>query len=103
MVMVAHKTGAKLAWADDDAACPNILRISTDRDREHPNQKPTALVAAFIQLHTLEGQMVLDPFCGSGTTLATAKNMRRQAIGIEIEERYCEIAVRKLSQEVLQF
>lgn len=65
---------------------------------EHPTQKPLDLVRRLVQ--RTKGT-VLDPFMGSGTTLRAAKDLGRKAIGIEIEERYCEIAAKRLAQEVL--
>jgi site-specific DNA-methyltransferase (adenine-specific) len=60
----------------------------------HPTQKPKKLIKDIIQ--RTEGKTILDPFMGSGTTLVAAKELGRKAIGIEIEEKYCEIAVRRL-------
>lgn len=67
----------------------------------HPTQKPVRLYKTFIELFTDPGDVILDPFMGSGTTLRAAKDLGRRAIGIEINEKYCEIAVQRLAQEVL--
>ena len=67
----------------------------------HPTTKPLPLMASLVSDFTQPGQTILDPFMGSGTTLRAAKDLGRKAIGIEIEERYCEIAARRLAQEVL--
>lgn len=67
----------------------------------HPTQKPLGLAAYLIQTYTMPSQAVLDPYMGSGTTLRAAKDLGRKAIGIEIVERYCEIAAKRLAQEVL--
>lgn len=70
-------------------------------DRVHPAQKPLALMRHLVADFSDVGELIIDPFMGSGTTLAAAKAMNRRAIGIELEERYCEIAARRLQQEAL--
>ncbi len=68
---------------------------------EHPTQKPMRLMLRLVDLFSQHGETILDPFMGSGTTLRAAKDLGRKAIGIEIEERYCEIAAKRMAQEVL--
>lgn len=70
--------------------------------RVHPTQKPLPLMKWCLGFAP-DAQTILDPFMGSGTTLRAAKDLGRKAIGIEIEEKYCEIAANRLRQEVLQF
>jgi site-specific DNA-methyltransferase (adenine-specific) len=103
MVMVSHRKGGKLAWSEDAEAVSNIVRFYVSNDRQHPNEKPIDLPLHFIRLTTEVGGMVLDPFMGSGTTLRAAKDLGRKAIGIEIEERYCEISAKRMAQEVFNF
>lgn len=62
----------------------------------HPTQKPLELMKALIELVTLPGQVVLDPFCGSGTTLVAAAELGRRWIGMEIDEGYCRAARERL-------
>ena len=70
----------------------------------HPAQKPLELMRWCIDLcPPTADSMVLDPFMGSGTTLRAAKDAGRSAIGIELDEQYCEIAARRLGQGVLDF
>ena len=68
---------------------------------EHPTEKPIILIRKLIELFWIEG-VILDPFMGSGTTLRAAKDLNRKAIGIEIEEKYCEIAANRMSQLAMQ-
>jgi site-specific DNA-methyltransferase (adenine-specific) len=69
--------------------------------RQHPTQKPVALMEWILNRWTHPGELILDPYMGSGPVLKAAKNLGRRVIGIEIEERYCEIAAKRLAQEVL--
>lgn len=82
----------------------DILSDSTETGNwwKHTCTKPLSLIKRFAAFSP-EGGQILDPFCGSGTTLVAAKQLGRRAIGIEREERYCAIAVERLRQSVLPF
>ena len=101
---------AELAWTNVTGAVRmfrnrwmGVVRDTEQGDYFHPTQKPLALMRWAIRQWSKAGETVLDPYMGSGTTLRAAKDLQRKAIGIEIEERYCEIAANRLRQEVLQF
>lgn len=72
-------------------------------EKRHTCPKPFKLWKRILNRFSNEGETVLDPFMGSGTTLRAAKDLGRKAIGIEISEEYCRIAARRLSQEVFNF
>jgi site-specific DNA-methyltransferase (adenine-specific) len=67
----------------------------------HPSPRPLDTMRSIVAIAAASGETVLDPFMGSGTTLRAAKDLGRKAVGIEIEERYCEIAAKRLAQGVL--
>jgi site-specific DNA-methyltransferase (adenine-specific) len=94
---------AELAWMSKGHGVYCRRDLSNNaiaNQRVHPTQKPESLMRWCLDFFP-DANLVLDPFMGSGTTLRAAKDMGRAAIGIEIEERYCEIAAQRLSQEVL--
>lgn len=98
------------AWRDGalfgecaDKARFIVHRLGDKAHGEHPNEKPIKVMRKVIKNASDVGQTILDPFMGSGTTLRAAKDLGRKAIGIEQVERYCEIAARKLEQQVFCF
>lgn len=90
----------ELAWTSRDRALREFTKANKGGDHQHPTQKPVELMRWCLGFFP-GAQTVLDPFMGSGTTLRAAKDLGRKAIGIEIEERYCEVAAKRLEQEVL--
>jgi len=98
-VMILAKEGWKLT--DKSAShASDVWMIRPDMsDNEHPCPFPLSLPLKAIG--ATDAALVLDPFMGSGTTLRAAKDLSRRAIGIELDERYCEIAARRMAQEVL--
>ena len=84
------------------SSAPGDVWLASESKRsDHPAPFPTLLPE--IAIETTGARSIIDPFMGSGTTLVAAKNLSRKAIGIEIEERYCEIAAKRLSQTVMDF
>lgn len=76
--------------------------MAKEKERWHPTQKPLALMIWCLNF-VPDAQSILDPFAGSGTTGRAAKDLGRKCTMIEREEKYCEIAARRMEQEVLQF
>lgn len=100
-----HGTRGASQWTDDGYRMP-LSVISTGQLRKralHPTEKPVAIIDPLIAYACPPGGLVLDVFAGSGSTLAAAKARGLRAVGIEGDERYCEIAARRLSQGVLNF
>jgi site-specific DNA-methyltransferase (adenine-specific) len=85
---------------NDQADCA-LKASECDERRVHPTQKPVELMARIIGAFSELGDVILDPYAGSGSTLVAAKNLGRRAIGVEISEDYCHVIVARLSQGVL--
>lgn len=84
---------------DEGVLKGHIVVTWETKGRQHPNQKPVSLIAHLI--HKTTAPLIIDPCIGSGSTLEAAKLEGRQAIGIEVDERWCEVSANRLAQEVL--
>ena len=102
----------ELAWTNFDTAVRKYLwrwqgmlqEPNNPKDiRCHPTQKPSGLLSLILADYSGNNDIILDPFLGNGTTAFCAKKLNRKCIGIEIEEKYCEIAAIRCSQQVFDF
>jgi hypothetical protein len=95
-VLIAKRRNGKLKWAWDGSGpeTANVVRIPKiiPTNVEHPTVKPVELVRHFLRLHTNPGDLVLDPFAGSGTTGVACAEMGRRFVGFEIEPRWVALA-----------
>jgi len=78
---------------------PDVLQWKYSDNRLHPTQKPLCVLTPLVQSFSRRGDLVLDPFCGSGSTLLAAKVQNRRFLGIELDERYCDAARDRLRHE----
>jgi DNA modification methylase len=101
-----HASHAELAWTN---CCSSVRKFSLQwggeaRNHEphlHPTQKPVGLMRWIVSQFTKPGDLVLDPYMGSGPVAEACRDTGRRYIGVELEERYCEIAARRLLQDSL--
>jgi site-specific DNA-methyltransferase (adenine-specific) len=109
---VWHSWDPVIFWTNASNAAPNSATLNRDyhvgnvagvfgERSEHPAPRPLDTMRHIVACAAGDGETVIDPFMGSGTTLRAAKDLGRRAIGIELNERYCEIAADRLRQEVL--
>jgi DNA modification methylase len=95
----------ELAWSNQTTGFDRIYRVmhggvvnSDGGNRVHPTQKPIKLMESILIDYSVAGELIVDPFLGSGTVAIAAKRLGRKAIGIEISEKYCALAVDRLRQ-----
>ncbi len=110
-ILVEAKTGAKRKLIDCRKAIPTVynaekvpgnvwefarVRYRMDEYENHPTQKPISLLERIIKASSNEGDLVLDPFSGTFTTCYVAKELNRQSIGVELQDEYVKIGLRRL-------
>lgn len=96
-----HRDDVRPTWHGGGRS--SVWYLPADGNQGHPTAKPLVMVREWVRLFTDPGDLVLDPFAGSGTTLRAAKDEGRRAVGIELEQRYVDLAVSRVAQDVLDF
>jgi site-specific DNA-methyltransferase (adenine-specific) len=100
-----HKLGLKKITKFYEYKTPDSIMFFKPESNSkifHPTQKPVALMEYLVKTYTDQNDLILDPFMGSGTTLVAAKKLKRRAVGIELSEQYCQIAVNRLENTLDQ-
>ena len=104
VMLIAVPKRGKLPWYDHSGSIWNVIRPGdhgirpmSPPTREHPTQKPVELFEHFIRLHTKPGDLVVDPFCGSGSSGVAAKRLGRSWLGCDTDERWVEMTRRRLA------
>lgn len=106
-ILVGYRKGlSKAPWYSTSHTIENIIRPGDygikkiiPQKNDHPTPKPVELFAHFIRLHTPDGATILDPFAGAGTAGVAAMRTGRKAVLIELEEKWCEMAAKRLEKE----
>lgn len=98
-VVFMHREDVKPAW--NGGGKSGVWIHPVVQNEGHATVKPLPMVADWVRLFSDPGDLILDPFAGSGTTLRAAKDEGRKAIGVELDERYCEVIAKRLSQDTL--
>jgi site-specific DNA-methyltransferase (adenine-specific) len=101
-VLIAQNGSPAHCWNGGNTTA-NVWRIPKiiPSAHQHPTEKPVELFEKMVLIHSNRDDLVLDPFMGTGASAVAGKGLGRNYVGIEIEEKYCEIAARRCSQEVL--
>jgi site-specific DNA-methyltransferase (adenine-specific) len=103
-VMVAHRKGGRMSWYDQSAAISNVIRIPRiiPRAKDHPTPKPVELIMAFLKLHTVKGDIVIDPFSGGGSTGEACVRLGRRFVGFELDQHWTEFANERMARTIVE-
>jgi len=92
-----HKLGKRSSWNGGGLHGNYISNLAAPTG--HPTPKPLTMVSSFVERFSNQNDLILDPFAGGGTTLLAARNLGRKVIGVEMEEKYCELIASRLQQQ----